>query len=63
MIKLSKLLSMIMPQVDGIEYYNKNITLICSLPIYEVPENCEDKIIKFNICKRGNKRILQVIKK
>ena len=62
-MKLSKLLSMLMYHVDEIEYYNNNMTFLYSFSISEVPENCEDKIIKFNIYEREDKRILEVIEK
>lgn len=62
-MKLVKLLSMLMYQVDEIEYYSENMTFLYSFPITEVPENCEDKILKFNIYEREDKRILEVIEK
>ena len=62
-MKLSKLLSMLMYQVDEIEYYNENMTFLYRFHISEVPENCEDKILKFNIYEREGKRILEVIEK
>lgn len=62
-MKLCKLLSMLMYPVDEIEYYNKNMTFLYSFPISEVPQDCEDKIVKFNIYQREGQRILEVIEK
>ena len=62
-MKLTKLLAMLMFKVDVIELYNKNMTYLYSFPISDIPENCEDKIIKFNISYKGNERILEVIEK
>lgn len=54
-MKLSRLLSMLMYQVDKIEYYNENMIFLYSFPISEVPENCGDKILKFNIYEKEGK--------
>ena len=62
-MRLSKLLSMLMHKVDVIEYYNKNMTFLYDFDIAEIPEDCKDIILKFNIFERDNKRILEVIEK
>lgn len=62
-MKLSKLLSMLMYNVDIVEYYNKNMTFLYSFEVSEIPEDCNDKILKFNIYEKENKRILEVIEK
>lgn len=62
-MKLTKLLSMLMYEVDKIEYYNKNMTFLYDFKIEEIPEDCDDKILKFNIYNNGEERILEVIEK
>lgn len=60
-MKISKLLSMLMSYIDTIEYYDEHMNFLYSFPISEIPENCEDKILKFNIYEKEDKRILEVI--
>lgn len=62
-MKLTKLLSMLMYDVDTVEYYSKNMTFLYRFNISEIPENCEDVILKFNIYESENERILEVIEK
>lgn len=62
-MKMSKLLSMLMYPVDVVEYYNINGTFLYSFPISEVPEDCDDKISKFNIYQKEDMCILEVVEK
>ncbi len=62
-MELSKLLSMLMYKVDAIEYFDKEMNFLYRFEISDVPKNCKDRIIKFNIYLRENKRILEVIEK
>lgn len=54
---------MLMYEVDRIEYYSKNMSFLYSFDRKEIPENCEDKILKFNIYNNENETILEVIEK
>lgn len=62
-MKLSKLLSMLIYEVDVIEFYNSNMTFLYSFKPSEIPEQCKDKISKFNIYEKEGIRILEVIEK
>ena len=60
-MKLTKLLSMLMYEVNTIEFYNTNMTFLYSFKPSEIPEQCEDRISKFNIYEKEGIRILEVI--
>lgn len=62
-MKLTKLLSMLMYKVDIVEYYNDKMTFLYSFDVSEIPEDCQDRILKFNIYEKEGKRILEVIEK
>lgn len=52
-----------MYKVDIVEYYNDKMTFLYSFDVSEIPEDCQDKILKFNIYEKEGKRILEVIEK
>ena len=60
---LEKLLSMLMCRIDVIEYYDKTFDLLYRFTIDEIPTNCKDKILKFDIYHGTKENILWVIEK
>lgn len=62
-MKLTKLFSLLMENIDIVEYYNDAMTFLYDFPIKEIPDNVDDKVAKFDIVVKNGKRVLKVIEK
>ena len=60
-MELGQLLAMLMYGVDRLDYYNKDMVFLYSFEINEIPENCTDEIVKFNLYNNGKETILEVV--
>lgn len=62
-MKLTKLFSLLMENIDIVEYYNDAMTFLYAFPIEEIPDNIDDKVAKFDIVVKDGKRVLKVVEK
>lgn len=62
-MKLTKIIEMSLYPIDIIEYYNENLTFLYSFERDEIPEDCQDKVAKFNIYSGAKGTVLEIIEK
>lgn len=62
-MKLTKIIEMSLYPIDIVEYYNENLTFLYSFEIDEIPEDCQDKVSKFNIYNSAKGTVLEIIEK
>ena len=62
-MKLTKLLSMVNCNIDLVRYEDENGIHLFDFEINEIPKNCKDEIVKFDILHGAKLNILVVIEK